>query len=477
MRTGRGITIAPVLGMLALGVALAWPARAGETDWWIADSPSDYARSESNGVVVTPDGALELGPRASSSPAESLSVVWALAVLRDGSVAAAGDHGRILRWTAGGRLKPWVQLPVGQVLSLAADGDGVLAGTGPEGLVYRIGARGDTARFARTGERYVWGIAAGTRGGRPAWYAATGTRGRLMRLEGGTATIVVDTDESNLVSIAPDGRGGVYAGGDSHGRIVHARADGTLGTLFDAAEDEVRAIAVGADGAVYAAALTAAAETDGGEREGTDEPAPAKSAVAGGRAMLYRIVPDSSSSAWWPSPQPFVFALARAGHSVVAATGNRAGVYRAERSNGATQLLAAPQGQVTALAVGADGAIYAATSNPGALWVLGPGRAERGELTSPVLDARRLARFGTVLWRGEANGARVELHSRSGNTDPPDTTWSGWSGDRRPQAGVRAARRRRATTSGGSRSRAGPRTSRRSRRRGASAISRRGSRR
>src|SRR5439155_6961233 len=68
----RGITAGPVLGMLALGVALAWPAGAGETDWWITDSPSDYARSESRGVVVTPDGALELGPRASSSPAESL---------------------------------------------------------------------------------------------------------------------------------------------------------------------------------------------------------------------------------------------------------------------------------------------------------------------------------------------------------------------------------------------------------------------
>src|SRR5206468_2897677 len=125
-------------------------------------------------------------------------------------------------------------LPVGQVLSLAADGDGLVAGTGPEGLIYRIGARGDTSRIARTGERYVWGLAPAPGGG---WYAATGTKGRLLRVRGTEVRTVLDTEESNLVSLIADGRGAVYAGGDSKGRIYRVTGDRERRTVFDATED------------------------------------------------------------------------------------------------------------------------------------------------------------------------------------------------------------------------------------------------
>ena len=53
--------------------------------------------------------------------------------------------------------------------------------------------------------------------------------------------------------------------------------------------------------------------------------------MSGGRATLYRIVPDSVTSVYWVSPQPFVFALAPSKAGVLAATGNRAALYRLER--------------------------------------------------------------------------------------------------------------------------------------------------
>src|SRR6185295_1333522 len=144
-----------------------------------------------------------------------------------------------------GGVRPWVRLPVGQVLSLASDGEGLVAGTGPDGLIYRIGARGDTSLVAKTGERYVWGLAPAGRG---AWYAATGTRGRLLRVEGGRSRVLLDSDESNLVALIPDGHGGAFAGGDSKGRVFHVRTGGSTRVTFDAAEDEIRALAIGADG-------------------------------------------------------------------------------------------------------------------------------------------------------------------------------------------------------------------------------------
>src|SRR6185503_19555714 len=185
----------------------------------------------------------------------------------------------------------------------------------------------------KTGERYVWGL---TPAGRGAWYAATGTRGRLLRVEGGRSRVLLDSDESNLVALIGDGHGGAFAGGDSKGRVFHVRAGGSTRVTFDAAEDEIRALALGADGALYAAALSSSAvaeDESGGGDSSDDEPQPVKAAVAGARAVIYRIVPDSSASLLWSSPQPFVFALAGGKDGVRVATGNRAAIYSLSATN------------------------------------------------------------------------------------------------------------------------------------------------
>ena len=420
------LTLAVLANPLAALLADFAPARAAETQWWTQNTAADHARSESRGVVVDPDGVLRLGLRAVSYPADTLGVAWCAVVLRDGSVAVGSDRGRVLRWSERGGWKLWARLDAGQVLSLAADGDQVVAGTGPHGVLYSIRPTGDTARLAVTGERYIWALAPAGRG---AWYAASGTRGRLLRVSGSRSEIVLDTEESNLVSLVSDGNGGVYAGGDSRGRVYHVSSSGTARTLFDATEDEVRALARDAQGVVWAAALSASAATMGsgspatGEEPAEEEgPRPVRAAAAGGKAVLYRITPEGAVSSWWTAPQPFVFALAHAPSGLLAATGNRAGVYRVERANGATLELAPPQGQVTAL-VSSGESVYALTSNPVTLWKLGPGSASDGELTSGVLDAARFSRFGRL--RSSGSGQR-SFSTRSGNSETPDTTWTRW---------------------------------------------------
>ncbi len=407
------------IGLLA--VLSAGAAGATETQWWTVNSAADHAKSETRGVVVRPDGTLEPGPETRSVPLDSLRTVWAMARLADGSVALAGDRGRIDRWVPGQGVRPWARLGAGQVLALAADGDGVIAGMGPNGRLYRVGAKGDTTLLARTNERYVWGIAPGRPG---SWWIATGTRGRLYRWAAGKLTLVLDTEESNLTSLVTDGRGGAIAGGDSRGRVYGVAEDGEARTLFDANEDEIRALARDAQGVVWAAALAGSATTNtDAPGDDDDGPAPQRTAVSGARAVLYRLQPDSAAALWWTSPQPFVFALAPTAQGVAAATGNRAGVFRIEGSNAASQLAAPRVGQVTALQPLPDGTVLAATSNPASLLVMGPGRAARGEVHSDVLDARRFSRFGRIRWAGR--GA-VTFETRTGNGEEPDTTWSRW---------------------------------------------------
>jgi len=413
-------------GIVAAACAclLAGRALAADTQWWTSNAQADYAKSEARGIQVDPNGVLRPGPQTQSFGTDSLSLAWCAVVLKDGSVAVGGDRGRVMRWSERGGWRLWARLSGGQVLSLAADGDGAVAGTGPRGIVYRIAASGDTTRLAATGERYVWGLAPAGKG---AWYAATGTRGRLMKLEGGKANIVLDTEESNLVALIADGKGGALAGGDSRGRVYRVTAEGAATTLFDAAEDEVRALALDPSGVVWAAGLSvsAASEETGPQAPGEEGPVPTRGGVSGGRAVIYRITPEGDGSAWWTSPQPLVFSLLSAGRDrgLLAGTGNRAGLYRVDGANQSTQLLTPSQSQVTAVLAGPGNALYAVTSSPVALWKLGPSPAEGGELTSGVLDAKRFARFGRV--RSVGAGTRT-FSTRSGNADTPDTTWSRW---------------------------------------------------
>jgi hypothetical protein len=416
--------------LLAAGLAL-FPATdcadASETRWWATASSAAYEDAGSDGLVIDPDGVVTLGPAASVTLLDSIEVVWSAAVLANGRIALGGNGGRILLASRGRAAAPWVTLPVGQVLSLLADGDDLIAGTGPEGFVYRIRPNGDTTRIAVTGERYVWALAAA---GRSGWYAATGIRGRVLHVgRDGRTRVVFDNDAGNVVALIEDGRGGAYAGDDTRGRIVHLRADGSARTLFDAEEDEVRALALGADGALYAAALTSSAvqNADGAEDA---KPRPARRPTSRETSRVYRIVADSASVVWWSTSRTAIFALAPAREGVLAATGNRAGLFLLDGPGRASQWLAPLQGQITAVTRSSDGVFYAATSNPAALWELRPGERRSGELRSPVFDAKRLAQFGTIRWLGEAGGARVELETRSGNAAIPDTTWSLWTAPR-----------------------------------------------
>ena len=64
--------------------------------------------------------------------------------------------------------------------------------------------------------------------------------------------------------------------------------------------------------------------------------------------------------------------------------------------------------------------MWAATSNGASLWRLGPGPAGHGELLSPALDARRIARFGRVLVHGELRGTAAAVDTfLTGSTTLP----------------------------------------------------------
>jgi hypothetical protein len=111
------------------------------------------------------------------------------------------------------------------------------------------------------------------------------------------------------------------------------------------------------------------------------------------------------------------------------ATGNQGKIFRLDGEPPQPALVArAAAQQVTALHRDAAGRLYLATANPGKLLRLSAQRATQGAYESAVYDAGTVATWGRISWRASTPaGSRVEVFTRSGNTEAQDDTWSSWS--------------------------------------------------
>jgi hypothetical protein len=153
-------------------------------------------------------------------------------------------------------------------------------------------------------------------------------------------------------------------------------------------------------------------------------PFPFPGAAATGGSDVYRIAPDGSPTRIWSSHEDIVYALAfDSGKRLLAGTGNRGHVFAVTAPDEFSDLLKAPASQVTGFAKAPGGGLYAASSNLGKVFVLGPAPETEGSYESDVFDAKIFSRWGRVEFRGAGN---VELLARSGNVDNPDRNWSGW---------------------------------------------------
>jgi hypothetical protein len=224
--------------------------------------------------------------------------------------------------------------------------------------------------------------------------------------------------------------------------------------LYSAPKKEITALAVDADGNIYAAGA--------GEKRGTtpqpgapagkvgvvlapqgSAPAsgiqvtpatpsgaaspplvtPVPSVASLGGSEIYRLSPDGSPKTLWSSRDDLVYALAFDGsRRLLAGSGNRGEIYAIARDEH-TDLAEASATQVTAFAPAPKGGLYVATSNVGKIFVLGPNSVNEGTYESDVFDAKNFSRWGRVEVRGSGN---FQLFARSGNVDNPDRNWSPW---------------------------------------------------
>jgi len=422
-------------------------ALAGEPVVWEMSARAELLKGEARGVSITDNGLLTLAPKLDQVFDTEQPYIWSAAADAAGNIyLGTGHDGRLFRVTADGKgalLYKAAELDV-TALAIAKDGS-VFAATSPDGKVYRVGPDGKAEVYFDPGDKYIWSLAVMPDG---SLAVGTGDSGKLYRVRAAGAkpesSLLLKTNQTHVMSLAVTRQGDLIAGTDPGGLVLRVSADGKAFGLYDSAVREIHALSVANDGTIYALALSDAASTakaqtaatttvDVAATVTTDESGAAqpqatpqarsRNDLSNVRSAIFRILPDGGSDVVWSSTSVTGFAVSATGSGVLLGTSDKGRIYSITDDGRDTLLLQSPEGQVSAIAThGSD--VYVAASNQGKLFRYGDAVQREGTYESPVRDAKLASAWGRIWWRGQGP---IELQTRSGNSDKPDSTWSDWS--------------------------------------------------
>lgn len=421
---------------------------ASDPTVWGVNSRAEFLQGEARGVSITDTGAIVLAPKLTELYNSQQSYVWSSAVDNSGNIfLGTGNDGKVFKVTNGkGAL--FADLAELDVTALAIGRDGSLfAGTSPDGKVYRIDQSGKAEVYFDSNDKYIWSLAVMSDG---SLAVGTGENGKIYKVKSANSaaesSLLFDSSDTHIISLAADKNGNLYAGTDSNGLVLRISPDGKVFALLDADLREIHELSIGSDGSVYALALSDSASASrtnpstvtGQAADGTSvvvavtsteaaTPTPAKSRydLATAKSAVYRILPDGSNEVVWSSATVTGFSLLAdpKGNGVYIGTSDKGRVYSVTNDGRETLLLQSDEGQISTLKSFGNNVI-ATSSNQGKVYQFGAETVAEGNYESVIRDARNSALWGRIWWRSSGS---VQIQTRTGNTQKPDETWSGWS--------------------------------------------------
>ena len=502
----------PTLTVALTSLAAAPLACAQGTHMWTQSRLEEFEKGTPQGVALTSDGTLRQGPGLTERLTTPSSLVWSVAVdTRGTAYMGTASPATVLRVGPDGKaftLFETKDLSV-QVVRLGPDG-ALYAATLPSGRVYRLKPDAtakqddssatvvfDAANFDESGSpdkaekksHYIWEMTFDAAG---RLYIATGGPGAIYRVDptkkGDAPQLFFKSDEQHIRSLAWDAKGNLIAGSDGSGLVYRISLDktgpeGKGYVLFEAPRREITAVAVAANGTIYAASVgdkshnplpPLPVQGTGSlsitiVQPGSMQAANASASVPEG-SEIYALSESQAPRKLWAGKDEVVYALAAQSDGLLALTGNRGRVFKIAGDGSYSDIahLAAQQGLSLAVLPGSEqpvvrvqtaedhpsgakahrfqssihgtaeavpfqnstfatgseiaGGVLIGTGNTGKLVSLG--RAEKHEYASDVLDAGALARVGRV--EVEPGSAGYELLTRSGNVEQPVRGWSDW---------------------------------------------------
>jgi len=433
---------------------------AVDTKTWEQGSMEDFDQGTLQHLSLSSDGRLAVAPRLREVYDSSTAVLWAVArdskgVIYTGGGSLGGSRAKLFAIDTRGQGKLLAEMDGIAVQAIAIDRqDRVYAATSPDGKVYRVDASGKADVFYDPKTKYIWALAFAKNGD---LYVATGDRGEIHRVTpAGVGSVFFRTEEAHARSMTLDAADNLIVGTEPSGLIMRVTPTGQTAqgfVLYQAPKREITAVAVGADGAIYASGagnrtttpVAAPASVGAPPTPAPQTPAPpgtvqivgpspipvplpilSSQAVAGG-SEIYRIQTDGYPRRIWSHAQDLVYALAFDTQGrLLAGTGNRGNLYRIDSDYSYTRLLSVEPTQITGLLRAPEGRLYAVTGNIGKVIAIGPELEPSGTFESDVLDARGFSYWGHVGKQPEAPDGIV-FETRSGNVGRAQRNWSAWT--------------------------------------------------
>ena len=246
-------------------LAIAATAHAVTPGKFTQTTEADFADGDAYGTVVTNLGDIKLSSDTTELEGlpEDLTVIHDVVKVGGTTYIAAGPEAKLLKLTDDG-VEVVKTFKGEQVFTLASTGSELLIGVSGQGTSRVEVLDGDKteAILALPETAYIWDLLFidDKAGRRDALLIATGTEGKVLRFFDGAdePEVLLETSQTNILSLAVDAKGNIYAGTDTDGLVYRIDKDGNPFVVYDAPEAEVSTLVAMPDGTIYAG--TAAAD-------------------------------------------------------------------------------------------------------------------------------------------------------------------------------------------------------------------------
>lgn len=462
--------------LFVLTVAFLPTAQGGKVKVWHHQTPGQHEKANFKHAVLSSEGTLRLAKQL--KPLANLKVAHVWDVIEDQAgnlIVATGNEGKVFKVTPDGKTTVLHEAKESQVFCLALAPDGsIYAGTGPNGHILRITPDGQSRVLLDTTENYVWSLALDSKGEN--LYAGTGPKGRIYKLTTqGKGGVFCTTKQEHVLCVALGQDGNLYAGTDKNGVVYRIDSKGKGFVLYQTSQTEVRSLLVtpqgvlvgtsvpsrkrtgsssssssgssgsgtisnplGTPGKLQAAdgveesdkGTSSASSSSSKDKEEKGTPAPSASPPSSGENSVYLIRSDGTVRELFRE-KAMVLSMVRQNGRLLLGTGMEGRLFEVdEATKERSEIARLDHGQIQTLCKRRDGSLVIGTGDPGRLYVLQDHYASKGAVTSDVLDAKLLSKWGSLRWKAQVPaGTGVSLSLRSGNVAEPDDTWSEWSAE------------------------------------------------
>lgn len=333
-------------------------------------------------------------------------VVTAMAQLKGGDVVAATlPGGKLVRVSPKGKVSPFATLPAERVWALLVHNGKLLAATGPKGEVYSMSLSGKGAKVVLDAdEKDVLSLAAvgsevvaGTAGQAKLFRITSDVEGELLHSFSGN-------DEVRAMAVTKTGLA----------VAVNRFSDRSLNSLGSLTKGLNRSSLSG--------------DPPSGQLTSESAPSSdaALFFVDLGPKLDLARASEVAWQKWMSREKQYFTSLASqdGGNAVLVASSASGKVYRVRSPRDIATVADFDERQTTSLCSLAKGPVFATVAHGAGAYQLRAAKSSQARYRTDVLDATQPANYGALVLRGSG---KIKVRARVGPTDEADDRWSDWS--------------------------------------------------